>query len=900
MADVNFTDLPVAPSLAGTEVIPIDVPDGHGGYTTERTTTGVIADLAVTPSGVTPGTYGDGTSVPQITVDEDGFVTVVANVPIETGSGSVTEVGVASDNGFSGTVQNPTTTPVLSISTTVTGLLKGDGSAITSATSGVDFAPGTSALSTGILKNTTATGALSIATAPDFPTLNQNTTGSAAKWTTARALAGNSVDGSAAVPFANDFIVRGTADDGLPNAQFMGALETGLVKNTTSTGTQSIAVEGTDYQGPITLTTTGSSGAATFENNTLNIPSYPGGTVSSVGITVPTELDITDSPVTGSGTMALSWASQSANRVFAGPASGAATTPGFRAMVGADLPGGTTGSGAVVLAQSASLTAPDLGTPAAVVLTNATGLPTSALPTGSAGLALIGNGTSAPSYQGFEQSGTGAVTRTWNNKAADIVSVRDFGAVGDGVTDDAAAFRGAAAAVANGGTVLMPPGNYLLNSVSNGAILDFTGALGNKAVSWVGGGWNLNVGSTPTGTILQLGPDIADTTDFFHAAGSDQVSGVVFKDFALVANGGALGTPMGRHGIFIDATASTTFYYSNAVIDHFFIDQMKTGESIVSSAGGTSTSGAFAYSSITRSYIETIWLLNCGDNILVDHNIVGFNSGTGANSGPAVYAYNIPGAANLVVTHNVIANQGGMIVIDGGTAPIVRDNEFEQTSSTENLWGSLIDFRGQQSTVVDGLIVGNSISQNSTKGAYTPVLIENASGTIVDKNRIDKPTDSTTQIVITSSASNTTVGINNYKTNGAVVTSGAVTDSGTATTFLYAQSNGTWTPVVTAGSGSITSYTASGTFVKTGKFVQWESTITISDNGTGATDLSMTLPSSTSALAGGYGKETTVSGAMCQGFQYAIGATMHITKYDNSYPGGTGAVILLAGSYTEA
>jgi hypothetical protein len=37
------------------------------------------------------------------------------------------------------------------------------------------------------------------------------------------------------------------------------------------------ATSGTDYQAPITLTTTGTSGAATFISNTLNIPQYSGG-----------------------------------------------------------------------------------------------------------------------------------------------------------------------------------------------------------------------------------------------------------------------------------------------------------------------------------------------------------------------------------------------------------------------------------------------------------------------------------------------------------------------------------------------------------------------------------------------------------------------------------------------
>lgn len=66
-------------------------------------------------------------------------------------------------------------------------------------------------------------------------------TGSAAKWTTARNLAGNSVDGSANVAFSNKFIVQGTTDAGLSGAQFLGALGTGFVYNTTTTGLLSIA-----------------------------------------------------------------------------------------------------------------------------------------------------------------------------------------------------------------------------------------------------------------------------------------------------------------------------------------------------------------------------------------------------------------------------------------------------------------------------------------------------------------------------------------------------------------------------------------------------------------------------------------------------------------------------------
>lgn len=62
------------------------------------------------------------------------------------------------------------------------------------------------------------------------------------------------------------------------------------------------------------------------------------GTVTSVGLAAPTQFSVSGSPVTGSGTLTLAWANQSANLVLAGPASGAAAAPTFRALVTADIP----------------------------------------------------------------------------------------------------------------------------------------------------------------------------------------------------------------------------------------------------------------------------------------------------------------------------------------------------------------------------------------------------------------------------------------------------------------------------------------------------------------------------------------------------------------------------------
>lgn len=54
------------------------------------------------------------------------------------GSG-LTSFGIASANGFNGSVANSTTTPVLTVTTTVTGLVKGNGTALSAATAGSDY-----------------------------------------------------------------------------------------------------------------------------------------------------------------------------------------------------------------------------------------------------------------------------------------------------------------------------------------------------------------------------------------------------------------------------------------------------------------------------------------------------------------------------------------------------------------------------------------------------------------------------------------------------------------------------------------------------------------------------------------------------------------------------------------
>ena len=98
----------------------------------------------------------DGTANQALVTDGAGVLSFAS-----TGTGTVTAVSVSSTNGFAGTSSGGAT-PALTLSTSITGVLKGNGTAISAATSGTDYlAPpsGTALLkanSGGALANATA------------------------------------------------------------------------------------------------------------------------------------------------------------------------------------------------------------------------------------------------------------------------------------------------------------------------------------------------------------------------------------------------------------------------------------------------------------------------------------------------------------------------------------------------------------------------------------------------------------------------------------------------------------------------------------------------------------------------------------------------------------------------
>jgi hypothetical protein len=115
------------------------------------------------------------------------------------------------------------------------------------------------------------------------------------------------------------------------------------------------------------------------------------------------------------------------------------------------------------LASSGLIARTGAGTAAARTLTGTTNRIVITNGNGVSGNPTIDVGTDV---MNFTQSGTGAVSRTIRSKLAEVISVKDFGAVGDGTTNDAAAIQAAVdyAESILGGMVYFPAGDYRVNS----------------------------------------------------------------------------------------------------------------------------------------------------------------------------------------------------------------------------------------------------------------------------------------------------------------------------------------------------------------------------------------------------------------------------------------------------
>ena len=191
------------------------------------------------------------------TTGTSGAATLIGNtlnIPNYITSG-VTSTSVVSANGFSGTVATPATTPAITLTTSIVGILKGSAGALIQAVAGTDYlTPTGSGSALTALPNTTSL----------YPTLNQNTTGNAA--TATSATTANNIAGGLA----------------------------GSIPYQTAAGTTSLLAKSTDGQ------------VLTLTNGLPSWANAANGTVSNVSITTSNGISATVANSTSTPAISLS------------------------------------------------------------------------------------------------------------------------------------------------------------------------------------------------------------------------------------------------------------------------------------------------------------------------------------------------------------------------------------------------------------------------------------------------------------------------------------------------------------------------------------------------------------------------------------------------------------------
>lgn len=397
----------------------------------------------------------------------------------------------------------------------------------------------------------------------------------------------------------------------------------------------------------------------------------------------------------------------------------------------------------------------------------------------------------------FDATDTGSGDRTIIAKLKDYsVTPEDFGAVGNGATDDRAAIQAAIDAATNGEVLFRDNTNYAVGqSGANAWCLQVTNnaslrGLGNKACI-------KPLGAVGTGVDTILVKPAANTHGTLQ----------YIRDLFLgdVSNG----TRNGRHGIHLDTQVASAQLAKLEITGCHICESSGTGNAIRhTNTEANNANGGFYAGLIANNVLEDgIYLSKSGDSISIRDNII-----TGDNAG--VYADLVAGAGNPKITGNNITSVGGGVVIDRCVSPFIFSNIFEQTTTSTQANNAIVDLNGATATIDHAVIAGNQFQADAGTGSPVLVRVAAATGAQIFGNRFGTPTDYV-PIVITAAATNTLIGRNTY--DGPTTT---YTDGGATTYFDYQQF--TWTPVLTfatPGDLSVTYTDQRGIYVRLGRLL---------------------------------------------------------------------------------
>lgn len=433
----------------------------------------------------------------------------------------------------------------------------------------------------------------------------------------------------------------------------------------------------------------------------------------------------------------------------------------------------------------------------------------------------------------------------------EVANVRDFGALGDGVTDDTAAIQAAVDGLpAIGGTIYFPPGTYLFTTTvflpSNTTVKGDGPATIMKAIA--GANWVLNTVGTSTYTtgsirVLFLNENwdsdpIVDENYLFadFAVDLDTAASVQRKAFCSMISarntefrgittrgGGAVISHLHTENsnvhdcMFLDFHSSATDHYSgfkNAIVNNNYLRQTAV----------SSNNPAIQFTGTNNDNTD-----NTSDGVICAGNKV-LCTGTYLNNvgGISITAAGVGGTVNnVLIAHNDIDMDGlaagGIVCYGGGDNWRIIGNTVRNVAD----YNCIIAFSNGLGTPTRVQILGNRVIDcTRTSGGATLVSVTADGSTLIDNDLLD--CTATTGAAITDAAG---VGyLRSGNTSGSTLTN-VYTTSGTVT--VDGQFFGSWTPVVTFGgvSTGITYSTQTGYYVRQGNLVYLECTLVLTSKG---------------------------------------------------------------------